>query len=71
MSKISYKNIYTAPNFENEYFSDITENEVPGVKNFYQISTFGRVFNKYMNIILKPGVSGSGYLFVELSTLNG
>lgn len=54
-----------------EMFKNITDEMVPGVYDYYMISNFGRVYNKYMNLILSPGISGSGYLFVYLSTVNG
>ena len=52
-------------------FIDITQNVIPGIYDYYMISNCGRVFNKYLNIYLSPGVSGSGYLFVYLSTDHG
>nr|DAY70952.1 MAG TPA: homing endonuclease [Caudoviricetes sp.] len=52
-------------------FIDITQNIIPGIYDYYMISNCGRVFNKYLNIYLSPGVSGSGYLFVYLSTDHG
>ena len=54
-----------------EVFIDITTNIVPFVYDYYQISNFGRVYHKYLNIFLKPGINGSGYYFVMLSTENG
>ena len=35
------------------------------------ISNCGRVFNKYLNIYLKPGISTCGYLSLSLSTDHG
>lgn len=54
-----------------EMFIDITDQLVPGVYDYYMISNFGRVYHKYLGIFMSPGVSGSGYLFVYLSTYNG
>lgn len=52
-------------------FIDITQNVIPGIYDYYMISNCGRVFNKYLNIYLKPGISTCGYLSVSLSTDHG
>ena len=54
-----------------EYFVDITDDLVPGVYDYYMVSNCGRVYHKYLGIFMRPGVSGSGYLFVYLSTYYG
>ena len=54
-----------------EMLIDITDDMVPNVYDYYMISNFGRVYHKYLGIFMSPGVSGSGYLFVYLSTYNG
>lgn len=51
-----------------ETFKDITQDIVPGVYDYYMISNYGRVYHKYLGIFLKPGISGSGYLYVMMST---
>lgn len=55
----------------NEIFKRIEPEIVPGIFDYYLISNYGRVYNSYMNIFLKPGISGSGYYFVYLSTVYG
>lgn len=54
-----------------ENFKDVTQDVVPDVYDYYMVSNFGRIYNKYKGIFLKPGLSGSGYLFVYLSTYHG
>lgn len=54
-----------------EEFRQVTSRMVNGVYDYYQISNFGRVYHNYMKIIMKPGISTSGYLFVIMSTNNG
>ena len=50
---------------------DITNSIVPDVLDYYSITPIGRIYHKYLGRFLKPGISGSGYLFVELSTMKG
>lgn len=57
--------------YPNEIFMDVTDFAVPGVYDYYMISTYGRVYHKYLGIFLKQAVSGSGYIFVVLSTAYG
>lgn len=57
--------------FYNEFFFEINTTVIPGIKNYYMISNYGRVYHKYAGIFMSPGVSGSGYLFVELATDHG
>lgn len=54
-----------------EMFKRIDNFIVPGIYDYYLISNYGRIYNAYMNLFLKPGISGSGYNFVYLSTCNG
>ena len=49
-----------------EMFIDITNNIIPNIYDYYKISNFGRVYNKFTGVFLKPGISGSGYHFVYL-----
>ena len=55
---------------DGEIFKDITSNIVPLVYDYYQISNFGRVYHKYLGIIMSPGLNGAGYQYVMLSTYN-
>lgn len=74
---MKYKGIIPMDIFEGielepgEYFIHITENMVPGVYPYYMISNCGRVFHRYLRIIMKYGLETSGYLFITLSTING
>lgn len=54
-----------------EIFRQITPRMVEGVLDYYQVSNFGRVYHNYKKIIMKPGLSTSGYLFVVMSTNKG
>ena len=54
-----------------EEFKDITDDIVPGVYNYYMISNYGRIYNKYTGNYMKPGISGAGYYFVYLASQNG
>lgn len=54
-----------------ELFANITQDIFPYVFDYYQISNYGRVYHKRLGKFLKPGLSGSGYQFVELSTEYG
>ena len=54
-----------------EILYEITPYIVPGIYEYYAISNYGRVYHKYIKRFLKPGLSGSGYLFVVLSTIYG
>ena len=56
---------------ENEVFVYVTEDMVPGVYPYYMVSTHGRVYHRYLERIMKPGLETSGYLFITLSTING
>ena len=54
-----------------ETFVEVTQDMVPGIYDYYQVSNFGRVYHNYLHIIMKPGLSTSGYNFFILSTENG
>lgn len=67
------KDIYFVKNYAypGEVFKPVTPRMVKGVYDYYQISNFGRVYHNYLKIIMKPGISTSGYLFITLSTDKG
>lgn len=54
-----------------EKYDYITEDIVPGVYPYYMISTFGNVYHRYREIIMKPSPETSGYLMISLSTKFG
>lgn len=54
-----------------EIFIEVTTDMVPGVYDYYQISNYGRVYHNYLDIIMKPGTSTSGYKFIIMSTDRG
>lgn len=56
---------------ENEIFIYVTEEMVPGVYPYYMVSSCGRVYHRYLERIMSPGLETSGYLFITLSTING
>lgn len=58
------------PIYFGEEFRDLTL-ILPDVYDYYQISNFGNVYHKYTGHMLNPGICGSGYYFVSLSTTNG
>lgn len=51
-----------------EIFVEVTQDMVPGVYDYYQVSNYGRVYHNYLGIIMKPGMSTSGYKFIVMST---
>lgn len=57
--------------FLGESFLDISQNIIPGIYDYYQISNMGRVYHKYMGDFIKQGICGSGYYFFSVSTLYG
>lgn len=65
-SKIVYP--YISQFYPDEIFKPIEQSIIPGIYDYYLISNHGRIFHKYLGIFLKPGISGSGYLFVCLAT---
>lgn len=54
-----------------EILAYVTQDMVPGVYLYYMISTSGRVYHRYLNRFMKPGLETSGYLFITLSTEAG
>lgn len=56
---------------EEGIIADVTRKIVPGVFDYYSVTPIGRVYHNYLGRFLSPGISGSGYLFVEMSTENG
>lgn len=58
------------PIYFGEEFRDLTL-ILPEVYDYYQISNFGNVYHKYTGYMLRPGICGSGYYFMSLSTING
>lgn len=54
-----------------EVFKQVTSRIVKDVYDYYQISNFGRVYHNYLKIIMKPGLSTSGYLFIVMRTRKG
>ena len=62
-------NLYN-PIYIGEEFRDLIQ-ILPDVYDYYQISNFGNVYHKYTGHMLSPGICGSGYYFVSLSTING
>lgn len=57
--------------YNGEIIIDIPNGIIPGLYDYYKITNAGRVFNKYTNAYMKPGISGSKYLFYELATVFG
>lgn len=63
--------IHPSIKLDGEIFEYITEDVVPGVYPYYMVTTCGRVYHRYLQQFMKPGLETSGYLFVVLSTING
>lgn len=57
--------------YQGEVFLLVTSDIVPNVFDYYMISNYGRVFHRYLNRYLKPGINGAGYMYVMMSTYNG
>lgn len=57
--------------YPGEIFRYVTDDIVPGVYPYYMVSNFGKVYHRYLKIIMKPGLETSGYYFIILSTING
>lgn len=57
--------------YNGEIFTEITQQHIDGVCDYYMISNYGRVFHKYMGIFMKPGLMTSGYLFISLRLITG
>lgn len=54
-----------------EEFRDITEQMVPGIRPYYMISNYGRIFHKYKNQILSTNIDTKGYLYKPLAIEGG
>lgn len=57
--------------YPNELFILVSPYTVKGIYDYYCISTYGRVWHRYLNKLIKPGISGSGYLYFMASTEYG
>lgn len=63
---------YPAPlDLPPEEFRDVTSKIVPGVKDYYLISNYGRLWSKYSNKFILPAIDSKGYTFAVLATENG
>lgn len=51
----------------NEYFVPITDIAVPGIKPYYLISNYGRIYNRKTGLFIKCIISDNGYYNVRLS----
>lgn len=66
--------IYFVPTIDDcppEEFRDITSEMVPGVNPYYMISSYGRVWHKYLAKFLSVAMDTKGYLFIPLSSDHG
>ena len=54
-----------------EVLKYITNEIVPNVYPYYMISSSGRVYHRYMESFMSPGLETSGYLFISLMTSFG
>lgn len=54
-----------------EEFKEITDKVVPGVKPYYMISNYGRIWHKYRQEFLTFNIDSKGYLYKPLATDNG
>ena len=54
-----------------EVFVDVTEQMVPDVRDYYMISNYGRLFQKYRNAFLSVNIDSKGYLYKPLATKSG
>jgi hypothetical protein len=50
-----------------EIFVDLTDFCIPGLHNYYQVSNYGRVYNKYTNKMMHLQIGTDGYFQVSLS----
>lgn len=57
--------------FPLEQFLPITEQAVPGIKPYYMISNYGRIWHVYDRRFLSANMDSKGYLFKPLATING
>ena len=68
INPVAFNRYLIAPD---EIFLDITPDIIPGVRPYYMISNYGRVFHKPLDMFLRPAMTTNGYLFVSLATENG
>lgn len=54
-----------------EEFRDITDAIIPGVRPYYMISNYGRLFHKYKNRFLTLNIDTKGYLYKPLAVEGG
>lgn len=54
-----------------EVFLPITDKAAPGVKPYYMISNYGRIWHVYDRRFLTQNVDSKGYLYKPLATING
>lgn len=54
-----------------EAFVDITDQMVPGIRPYYMISNYGRLWHKYRAEFLTSNIDSKGYLYKPLATING
>lgn len=57
--------------FPNEQFVNITDLQVPGVCDNYQVSNFGRVYSKYSRRFKELSIMENGYYGVQLQLKSG
>lgn len=54
-----------------EVFVEITELVAPGIKPYYMISNYGRIWHKYEEKILSINLDSKGYSYKPLATIDG
>lgn len=54
-----------------ELFLPISNLVLPGIYDYYCISTYGRVWHRYLCKFISPGINGAGYPFFMASTESG
>ena len=53
-----------------EVWKDITEQHIPGIRPWYLVSNYGRIYSKATNSIIKQSIINSGYVRVQLMSYN-
>ena len=53
-----------------EWFKDVESTVVPGIKPYYSVSIFGRVWNKYRGIFMSQHISRNGYVYTQFAVEN-
>ena len=61
--------VYILP--EDEVWLPITNQSVPGIKPYYSISNYGRVFSNHINQIMSTSNDGDDYELISLRVYNG